>query len=130
MATIAEIMNTRLITIGPEAPLGEAIELLIQHRISGMPVVDAQGRILGVLSERDLLRAFYEEARCVRDLMTPEPVSIAVDAPLVEVFDTLMANTFRRVLIHERGKLVGLISRADLMPAVLDAIRDRAPAGG
>ncbi len=73
------------------------------------------------------MKVFYEpESRSVGSIMTREPVTIAVDAPLVEVFDCLMEHDFRRVLIHQEGKLVGLVSRADLMPAILEALVERA----
>jgi len=57
--------------------------------------------------------------------MTPDPQTLDVNAPLVDVFDILMANDFRRLLIHEKGKLVGVVSRADLMPALLEALLER-----
>ncbi len=127
MATIQSIMKTDLITVGPETSLSEALALLIENNISGLPVVDREGSIVGVLSEKDLLKMFYETgANTVQSLMTANPVTIAVDAPLVEVFDCLMSNDFRRVLIHKKRKLVGLVSRADLMPTILDALAEQA----
>jgi CBS domain-containing protein len=73
-----------------------------------------------------VLKLFYEsDAKTVDSVMTRNPTVIDVDAHLVEVFDCLMANDFRRVLIHDRQKLVGLISRADLMPSILAALAER-----
>jgi CBS domain-containing protein len=132
MPTIREVMKTDLITIQPDAPVADALRLLIDHGISGLPVVDADGAIVGVLSEKDLLKVFYEKDLTVGGLMTRDPETISVDADLVEVFDSLMAANFRRVLIHDGGKLVGLISRADLMPALLESLlarSDRPPSG-
>ena len=63
---------------------------------------------------------------CVAALMSADPVSFPVDGPLVDVIDSLMANDFRRVFVHDEHKLVGLISRSDLMPAILDALLDQA----
>lgn len=97
----------------------------MNHGITGLPVVDADRRIVGVLSEKDLMRAFYEDAQSVQALMTREPATVRVDAELVDVFDILMAHNFRRLLAEEGGKLVGLVSRADLMPVVLDALLNR-----
>jgi CBS domain-containing protein len=126
MKTIRDVMTERPITVGPETPLHEAIELLIEHNISGLPVVDADGTITGVFGDRDLLKVFYEpEAHTVRSVMTTDPETISVDAPLVEVFDYLMSSDFRRVLIHDNHKLVGLVSRADLMPPILDVLLDK-----
>ncbi len=127
MSTIREVMEPHPITVKPESPIKEALEILIEKEISGLPVVDENDEIVGILSEKDLLKVFYEpEDRTVGSIMTREPVTIAVDAPLVEVVDCLMAYDFRRVLIHEEGKLVGLVSRADLMPAILEALVERA----
>jgi len=125
MATLRSVMQTKLLKVQPETPVREAVTLLIEHHISGLPVVDGDDMIVGVLSEKDVLRVFYEDVKTVADIMTPNPESLSVDAPLVDAFDILMANDFRRVLVHEGGKLAGLISRADLMPAVLDAIVHR-----
>jgi CBS domain-containing protein len=57
--------------------------------------------------------------------MSLDPVSISADGQLVDVVDSLMANDFRRIFIHEGEKLVGLISRSDLMPAILEALIER-----
>ncbi len=104
----------------------EALELLIEHEISGLPVVDPDGRIVGVLTEKDLLKLFSEpRARTVGSVMTRIPMTIDVDEPLVEVLDCLMTYDFRRVLIQEQGKLVGVVSRADLMPAILSMLVER-----
>ncbi len=127
MTTIREIMQSETIVVQPEDSVHHALELLIEHNISGLPVTDASGRIVGVLSEKDVLKVFYEpEADTVSAVMTKDPTTISVDAPLVEVFDCLMANDFRRVLIHDQQRLVGLVSRSDLMPPILQALIDRA----
>jgi CBS domain-containing protein len=126
MSTIRQVMEPKPITVRPESTIKEALEVLIDKKISGLPVTDADGVILGILSEKDLLKVFYEPyARTVGSVMTRAPTRVSVDAPLVDVFDCLMAEDFRRVLIHDDGKLVGLISRADLMPVILDALVER-----
>jgi CBS domain-containing membrane protein len=126
MNTIRDVMNDQPISIGPDASLHEAIELLVKHNISGLAVVEPDGTILGVFGDRDLLKVFYEpEAHSIRSVMKRDPETFSVDAPLVDVFDYLMSEDFRRVLIHEDNKLVGLVSRADLMPAILDVLLDK-----
>lgn len=126
MTTIRDVMTPAPIAVGPDHGLKRALELLIEHRISGLPVIDAGGRILGVLSEKDLLKLFSEpSARSVGEVMTPGPVTIDVNGALVEVFDCLMANDFRRVLVEEDGKLAGVISRSDLMPTILSVLAER-----
>lgn len=124
---IRTIMSAAPISARPEWPLHRAIELLIEHEISGLPVVDAEDRIVGVVSEKDLLALFGgRDSRVVGDLMTADPITFSVDAPLVEIVDCLMTYDFRRVLIHERGKLAGVVSRADVMPVILDLLSQRA----
>ncbi len=119
-------MRKTPITIRPDTPLREVVELLIKHNISGLPVVAEDGTIIGVLGDWDLLKVFYEPgAHTVESVMRRRPEAISVDAQLVDVFDYLMTHDFRRVLIHENQKLVGLVSRADLMPPLLDALLDQ-----
>lgn len=126
MKTIQDVMQSAPIVVRPEDSVRQALELLIGNDISGLPVTDDSGRIVGILSEKDVLKLFYEpDARTVESVMTRDPVKVSVDSPLVDVVDCLMANDFRRVLIHEGDKLVGLVSRADLMPAILDALVER-----
>jgi CBS domain-containing protein len=127
MKTIRDVMQPEPIQIRRDEALRAAVVLLIENEISGLPVVDDAGRLVGVLSEKDLLNIFDPaQKRTVEALMSPDPVSIPVDGQLVDVVDQLMANDFRRVFIHENGKLVGLISRSDLMPAILEALVERA----
>jgi CBS domain-containing protein len=126
MKTISDIMQPRPIVIRRDGSLHRTLELLIENKISGLPVVDDKGQLVGVLSEKDLLKIFSEVgSHSVESIMTRDPVSISVDAPLIDVVDCLMSNDFRRVFIHDQQKLVGLVSRADLMPAILEALIER-----
>ena len=127
MSSVRDLMTADVIAFREDTPIEDVIQTLIDKRISGAPVVDANNGIVGVLSEADLLTLFWEkDATVARDIMTPSPRSFPVDGPLVDVVDCLMANSFRRVLIHDgQNKLVGLVSRADLMPSVLDSLLDR-----
>ena len=127
MKTIRDVMQPDPIQVRRDGALQRALELLISNRISGLPVVDDAGGLVGVLTEKDLLKILCEPgAHTVESLMSSDPVSVSVDDPLVDVIDILMANDFRRIFIHEDGKLVGLISRSDLMPAILEALLERA----
>lgn len=129
IVTARTIMNPNPVTIGPEATLIEAIQLLIDRKISGLPVIDEARRLVGMISEKDTMRLFYDdpgEHSFVRDLMVTDLRAFQADDELSEVCDCLMANTFRRVPILEGDRLVGLISRADLMPTILDLASERA----
>ena len=126
MKSIRDVMQPEPISVREGDSLRHAVELLVEHSISGLPVVDNSGRIVGALSEKDLLKLFYEpEAQSITALMTRDPIAIPVDSPLVDVVDSLMSNHFRRVFISEEQRLVGLVSRADLMPAILDGLLER-----
>jgi CBS domain-containing protein len=128
---VRDVMEARPVTVGPECPLRQALALMIEHRISGVPVVDADGFIVGALNEGDLLKVFWErDATSVASVMTRDPVTIPVDTALVDVVDRLMSSDFRRVLVHDRGRLVGVITRAHLMPTILEVVDEQLRARG
>lgn len=126
MKTVRDIVKGPPIVVRVGDSIHRALELLIENQISGLPVVNDAGRLVGVLSEKDLLRVFSEPGPgSVESVMTADPISFSVDAPLIDVVDCLMANDFRRVFIHDHETLVGVVSRADLMPAILEALLER-----
>ncbi len=123
--TIRDVMQTELATVRPESLLGPAVRMMIDQDVSSLPVVDAEGFIVGALNQKDVLRAFYElDATVVASVMTMDPIVMPIEAPLVDVIDQLMSTEFRRVLIHEAGKFAGVIVRSDLMHAVLLTIEE------
>ncbi len=131
--TILDVMEGNLATVQPESPLRVAVAVMIENRISSLPVVDAEGRIVGALNEGDLMKVFFDpDTPSVADVMTRDPIIVSIDAPLVEVVDRLMSSEFRRVLIHENDRLVGVITRSHVMPALLDALErhERRRSGG
>ncbi len=117
-----DVMTTTVICVRPEMPIYDAVRLLAGRNITGMPVVDEDLKLIGVLSEKDVLRMLYSEdaiAHAVSDYMTPDPVSLSTDDSLVDVCDCLIENSFRRVFITEGGKLAGVASRSDVINAIL-----------
>jgi predicted transcriptional regulator len=123
--TIRVIMNQNLLVVTRAMSLTKATKLLIDNHITGLPVVDEQRNILGVVTEMDLIQVIanpHLHWRTVGDIMTPNPVTVNVEEPLHAVFDCLMTHSFRRVLVEDQGKLVGLISRTDLLPVILDQL--------
>ena len=126
--TARDVMTPDPITVHTETPIAAAIRLLIEHRISGLPVVDPQQRVVGMITEKDMLRVLYEESgtlNTVSDLMSTRLRMFQADDPLEQVVDCLMANHFRRVPVIDGERLVGLISRADLMETILDEAEER-----
>ena len=119
-----DIMVTKLITLRPDMELREAARLLVKHKISGAPVVDDQGGLIGVFSEKDvmtaLIDAIYDElpASNVRAYMNSEPQTISEELHLLSIVQIFNDNAFRRLPVVRQGKLVGQISRRDVLSAV------------
>jgi CBS-domain-containing membrane protein len=123
--TIRDVMQTQLSTVGPESLLGPAVTMMIELEVSSLPVVDAEGRIVGALNQQDVLKVFYDlDATTVASVMTTDPIVMSINAPLIDVIDQLMSSDFRRVLIHEDGRLAGVIVRTHLLPTVLLTIEE------
>ncbi|MCJ8168673.1 CBS domain-containing protein [Atopomonas sediminilitoris] len=121
---VRDYMTSNLITVKPETELFAAIEVFLKHRISGTPVVDEQGHLLGMLSEGDCLRgilsgAYYEEVGGnVAAYMTRELEVISPEADIIEAAELFTRNRRRRLPVVEHGQLVGQISRCDVLRAV------------
>lgn len=140
----AEIMVKDVVTTGPEASVQELATLMLERRISGLPVVDGSGRLLGIVSEGDLIRRpeidtdrvklgwlrllLSDEARArdfvkshgrkAREVMTQPAISVAADAPLAEVVRLMARHRIKRLPVVDKGRLVGLVTRTDLLRAV------------
>jgi CBS domain-containing protein len=113
-----DVMNTELITIRTDATVGDAIRCLLANRISGVPVIDEHGCLAGIVSEYQLLEALYRpevKKESVCNLMTKDVITIAEDAALPDVANLLLLHRIRRVPVVSRGKMVGIISRRDLL---------------
>jgi CBS domain-containing protein len=120
MLTAKDLMNSKVIAISPETMVAEAIDLLIEHRVSGLPVVDTGKRILGIITEFALLSIVYDPDAATEPVsqhMTKEVISVGVDDQSSKVADMFILHRIRRVLVEKDGKLVGLISRRDLLKA-------------
>jgi CBS domain-containing protein len=129
MTTAREVMVTQLVTVTEQTPITESIRLLMEHRISGLPVVNDDFHLVGIVTEKDLLRVCHEEKgtlRVVGDLMSRHVRSFQQDDPFENLCDCLMTNNFRRVPILDGDKLVGLVSRADLLPTILEIAAEQA----
>ncbi|MBU2961310.1 CBS domain-containing protein [Citreicella sp. C3M06] len=123
---IADYMTRDLILLGPDLEILHAMKTLLEHRISGAPVVDAKERLIGVLSTKDCLRAalhgaYHQEwgGRVAR-YMTKDPVTLDADLDLVAAAERFLASEFRRFPVLRDGKLVGQVSRGDLLRALLE----------
>lgn len=152
-----DVMTREVCTVGPDTNVVEIAKLLLSRRISGVPVVDPKGKLLGVVSEGDLMRRaetgterrrswwleLLTENRdlahdyvkshglTAKDVMTPSVVTIGEDAELTEIASVLERNRIKRVPVMQGGKLVGIVSRSNLLQALATAGTRpaKAPAG-
>ena len=111
-----------MLTIRAETPISEIAQVLANKRVSGLPVVDDYMNLLGIVSEKDVLVSLYAPNGTVlaaRDLMTTDVISFNVHDDLFDICDVLVREKFRRVPILDQGKLVGIISRTDIMQHIV-----------
>lgn len=109
---VREIMTRDVLTVPPEMPVKEVANILAEKRITGLPVVDAAGQVVGVISELDIIS---RQGKTASDIMTAQVISATEDADVQEVANLFSSRRIRRVPILADGKLVGLVSRSDLM---------------
>lgn len=131
MLRAKEIMTRKTISVKPNTPIYEALQLAVKHGISGMPVVKDDMTLTAILSEKDLIKLFYDQKdaqnKTVSDFMTQPAVHFEEDESLVDICDFLIKNIFRRVPITSNGKLVGIISIRDILAYILE-LRGQTPA--
>jgi len=118
-----DVATKMVITTRPEAPIYEAIRLMASRSITGLPVVDAELNVVGVLSEKDVLRLLYDTRdradQTVADYMSPRPVTIEANATLIDLCDCFINGSFRRVPITQDGKLCAIASVSDVLQGIL-----------
>jgi CBS domain-containing protein len=146
-------MTREVISVAPDAPIAEAARLMVEHRISGLPVVDHEGNLKGVITEGDFLRRDDEPAkrprwleflighlpfadefsrlhqRTVASVMTVNPATIDADASLGEAVRLIEQHDIKRLPVMHDGRMVGMIARADLVRALSHAVRRAAASG-
>ena len=113
-----DIMTSKVCTIRPEASAQEIAQLLYRERISGAPVVDGEGRIIGIVTEADIISKVNREGLCVGDIMSHEVIAVEEETPVGEIATLLTERKIKRVPVVSDGKLVGIVSRADIVHAV------------
>ncbi len=142
---VRDIMSSPVITIDPRATVRSAIQKLLDAKLSGLPVSDVNGNLIGLLSEADLLHrseigtaktrpAWLEfilgpgrsardytqsHARYVEEIMTTEPITVDADASLDEAVKLMETNRIKRLPVVKNGAMVGILSRSDLLRALL-----------
>lgn len=148
-----DIMTTSVVTVSPETDIAEAVKLMLDRQISGVPVIDDAGRLIGILTEGDLMRRAEldtgrqswwtnpisspeQEAKAyvkahglkVKDVMTREVVTINEQEPLDRIAMVFEERGIKRTPVVRNGKIVGIVSRANLLRSLaLKKINDPAP---
>ena len=122
--TVDDYMARDLITFMPGDDIHTAVNVLLDERLSGAPVVDGRGRLVGVLSKKDCFEVVYsssyhqEWGGRVEEYMTREVTTIESGTDIIKAADLFMSSGFRRFPILKNGRMTGQISRADLLRAL------------
>ena len=132
---VLDFMTKKLITFTPEDSMHLVIETLVKHGISGGPVVDKKGQLIGVISEGDCLKQVVrgkylnspEMMGTVGDFMTANPNCVSPEENILEVAKKFLELRVRRFPVLENGKLVGQISQRDVMAAIQNLEHERWP---
>lgn len=145
-----QIMTRSVIIVTPEATVLEAANLMLRYHVSGLPVVDTGGKLVGIVSEGDFIRRseigtqkkpgrwlkfllgagraatdyVHEHGRRISEVMTLDPITVTEDTPLEEIVSSMERNGVKRLPVMRDGKLVGIVSRANLLQAVAGLARD------
>ena len=126
MLTAAQIMTTGVTTIRPDATIQEAIDILLDQGISGLPVVDDRGHLVGVITEFALLAIAYDsdiQRQTVAQHMTKEVITVDAQDPVNRIADLCIVHRVRRVPVMQNNRLVGLISRRDVLQSLCESER-------
>jgi CBS domain-containing protein len=136
--TVADVMTRDVVTATPETPFKQLEQLMAEHRVSALPVVDGEGAVLGVVSEADLLlktesggeehggwtpgsrqRDVKAHAQTAGGLMSAPALTVGPDAPLAAAARLMRKGSVKRLPVVEGGRLVGIVSRADVLKSYL-----------
>ena len=144
-----QIMTRPVVTVTPETTIVEAANIMLQRHFSGLPVVEASGKLIGIISEGDFIRRseigtqrqrgrwlklilgpgkeatdfVHEHGRKVAEIMTPDPLSVTEDTPLEEIVQLMEKHNVKRLPVLHGDLLVGIVSRANLLQAVASLAR-------
>ncbi len=124
--TIGDMMTTELLTFTPETSIHKAIHLLLGKRLSGAPVVDGNGALVGIISKKDCLKIVFstgyhnDHGGQVSEYMSTKVETLDVDTGLIEAAEHFIKSSFRRFPVMRGGKLVGQISRHDILKSLIE----------
>jgi CBS-domain-containing membrane protein len=146
---VNQIMTPEVITVGADTTILEAANTMLRHHIGALPVVDAAGRLIGIISEGDFIRRAeigtqhkrgrwltflagadriatefaHERGRKVGEVMTPDPLTVAEDTPLDRIVQIMQSSRVKRLPVMRGDQMVGIVTRADFLAAVAGLAR-------
>jgi CBS domain-containing protein len=150
---IKDVMTSPVVSIEPDSSVLQAVRIMLQRHISGLPVVDKEGRLVGIVTEGDFLRraetgtqrqrpSWLEyligpgrladeytrsHGRKVGEVMTPDPVTLSEETPLEEAVRLMEKRRIKRLPVVHGSEVVGIVSRANLVHALAGLVRDVTP---
>jgi CBS domain-containing protein len=150
---VKDVMTPKVISVGVDETVVNAARLMLQQQISGLPVVDKKGELVGIVTEGDFLRRgelgtqrrrpkwlefllgpgklaqeyVHASSKKIEDVMTPDPRTIGEDESLEAVVDMMERHRIKRIPVTRDGRVVGIVSRANLMHALASLARDVSP---
>ncbi|MFO7802507.1 MAG: CBS domain-containing protein [Desulfovermiculus sp.] len=145
---ISDIMSTEIITVHPETKIAQAAGLLLEHHVNGLPVVDANNNLVGIICQSDLIvqqkklpvptvftlldgliplssMSHLEKevqkmaATTVQQAMTPNPTAVSPDTELEDVADLMVTKNFHTIPVVDKGKLVGIVGKEDVLKTLV-----------
>jgi CBS domain-containing protein len=146
---VEDFMTVRVVTVHPDSPIADAAQLMLDNNVSGLPVTDDVGHVVGIVTEHDLLRgrpngsrarpphwlqfmikrsemanetARFHEAK-VKEVMTHNPLTVTEDTPIAAACRIIGEHGIKRLPVVRDGRIVGIVARADLMRALGIAVR-------
>ncbi|MCF2524649.1 CBS domain-containing protein [Bradyrhizobium sp. G127] len=145
-----QIMTRQVLSVTPDTPVLEAANTMLQQHISGLPVIDKSGKLIGIVSEGDFIRRaeigtgrkrgrwlkfligpgksasefVHEQGRKVSEVMTPEPYTVTEDTPLEDIVQLMEKKNVKRLPVMRGDAIVGIVTRSNLLQAVAGLARD------
>lgn len=122
--TVADYMTKNLVTLTADTGVFEAVKILLDHKITSAPVIDSRGRLLGMFSEKDVMRIVLESvynqsmSGKVGEYMTPKPISVNSDSSIVDLAERFEHSSVRSFPVFQDTDLVGIVSRTDVLRAL------------
>jgi CBS domain-containing protein len=122
--TVADYMTKHVVTVTKDSNVLDGIKKLLSHKITCVPVVDEQGHLVGLFSEKDSIKVFLESvynqgmAGKISDFMTTSVISVDADSSIVELAEKFEHSSVRSFPVFDNGRFVGIISRTDVLKAL------------